>query len=61
MIVIRVSGENGSEVGRERIIDKDNKKRMTNGDDQCDRGSRAECPTRNPVYVRGPLDERADC
>ena len=29
-------GENGSEVGRERIVDKDNKEQMTNGDDQCD-------------------------
>ena len=45
-------------MGRERIIDKDNKKRTTNGDDQCDRGPRAECPMRNPANVRGPFDER---
>ena len=58
--MIQISGENRSEVGRERIIDKDNKKQTTNGDDQCDRGLRAECPMHNPVNVRGPVDERAD-
>ena len=47
-------------MGRERIVDKDNKKRTTNGDDQCDRGPRAECPVCNLVNVRGPFDERAD-
>ena len=47
-------------MGRERIVDKDNKKRTTNGDDQCDRRPRAECPMRNPVNVHGPWDERAD-
>ena len=47
-------------MGRERIIDKDNKKRMTNGDDQCDQGLSAECPKRNPVNIHGPSDERAD-
>ena len=58
--MIRVSGENGSEVGRERIIDKDNRKRTTNGDDQCNRGPRAESPMRNPANVRGPFDECAN-
>ena len=48
-------------MGRERIVDKDNKKRMTNGDDQYDRGPRAEGPVRNPLDVRGPFDDRADC
>ena len=47
-------------MGRERIVDKDNRKRMTNGDDQSDRGPRAECPKRNPVNICGPLDECAD-
>ena len=47
-------------MGRERIVDKDNKKRTTNGDDQSDRGPRAECPKHNPVNVHGPLDKRAD-
>ena len=47
-------------MGREKIIDKDNKKRMTNGDDQNDQGPRAECPKCNPVNVHGPLDEHAD-
>ena len=58
--MLRLSGENGPEVGRERIIDKDNKKRTANSDDQCGRVPRAECPMRNPVDVRGPCDERAD-
>ena len=47
-------------MGRERVIDKDNKKRMTNGDDQCGRRPRAEWPKRNPVNVRRPFDECAD-
>ena len=47
-------------MGRERIIEKDNKKRTTDDDDQYDRGPRAECPMRNPANVRGPFDERAD-
>ena len=47
-------------MGRERIIDKDNKKQTTNDDDQNDRGPRAECLKRNPVNVRRPCDEHAD-
>ena len=47
-------------MGRERIVDKDNKKRMTIGDDQCDQGLRAECPVHNPVNVHRPFDERAN-
>ena len=47
-------------MGRERIVDKDNKKQTTNGDDQSDRGPRAECPVCNPANVHGLLDECAD-
>ena len=47
-------------MGHERIVDKDNKKRMTNGDDHSDQGLRAKCLVCNPANVCGPLDERAD-
>ena len=47
-------------MGRERIVDKDNKKQTTNDDDQGDQGPRAECLMCNPANVRGPFDERAD-
>ena len=49
------TGKHRSKVGYERIVDKDNKKQTTDGDDQNDQGPRAECPKRNPVNVHGPL------
>ena len=47
-------------MGHERIVDKDNKKRMINDDDHSDRGLRAKCPKCNPADVRRPCEEHAD-
>ena len=50
----QVSSEDGSEVGCERIVDKDNKKRTTNDGDQIVRGRGLRVPRRNPADVHGP-------
>ena len=61
VIITWISDKNGSKVVRERIVDKNNRKWMTNDDDQIVWGQGLRVPKRNPADVHGPWDECRSC